>query len=1190
MDKQNFPQPVQDESINVQRAFWVAIIFTVFALGSLGLLVYVITVTPAWQVYVITALTAIATIVDFASVIVIRRGRADLGLKMLYWSTMLSIIPNSFFTAGAGPILVAMVLLLGYVNVFYLQPRSWRRRYQYGPLLIALAIGAVEFWNPPFRFSFFSTPFFGPSALTFLVVSIVALVLYQARREIASSIRLKIIVWMGAIMIVLSAILVTYSVITFRQSSVASAEAEALAVAESQARQIQTETETPLSMARSLAQALTAVKDPAGGAPLSREQVNPMLRQILVENPSFLGTYTLWEPNAFDNLDSSYKNTPSHDASGRFIPYWVRADDGSISVIPLEQYETPGIGDWYILPRQSKQEMTFAPLIYPIGGVDVVMASFIVPITFDGQFYGIAGIDAPIAFVQEIVDGINLYDGSADAVLMTTSGTLIGVRNRPELVNQSATAIYPDFEQLQQRLETGESFISASPDGETLRVFVPVELGQSGSHWTFSLLIPYSKITAPATASALRQSLIGISLFLLSLLLLWYFTGQIASPIGSLTKAANAITGGDLNTVADVQTTDEIGVLAGVFNTMTAQLRGTLATLEARVADRTRNLELAAEVGRSVSQVRELGSMLTDAAELIRKQFDLYYVQVYLTDPSQTNLILRSGTGDVGRQLLARSHRLPLDTASINGRAAVEKKSVVIADTAASATFRPNPLLPNTRSEMAVPLLVGEKVAGVLDMQSEGAGVLSEEALSAFEALAGQLAIAIQNASLLAETEQARAEVEAQARRLTRANWSEYLDAIHMPEKTGFVFEGGKVAPQTEEESVSENALVSPIMVSGESLGNLIVDTEGNPLPAHARELLDTIARQVAQQVESLRLLESAERYRAEAEAASRRLTREGWKSYAEKTGQRLGYQYNLKEVLPLDGETSESIGATVPLKVRDEVVGKLAVDGLDPNDAEAFELARAVAERLGAHIESLRQFDETQTALAQSEKLFEASRRLTQAVDLQELTAAAVESINIPVVNRAILTTFNYDTDGKVEGLDVTANWWNGTGMQATAIGTHYTAEVVRMIPMFVSPKPLFFNDSFSDERVDPATMNLVKRLNLRTVAILPLHAGARQTGVLMLEGEEPHNFTEEEKRLFVALGPQISTVLENRRQFERAQKQAEREAMLNVINQKIQGATSVEAVLQIAARELGHALGAPMTIAQLSLKDTSA
>jgi K+-sensing histidine kinase KdpD len=75
----------------------------------------------------------------------------------------------------------------------------------------------------------------------------------------------------------------------------------------------------------------------------------------------------------------------------------------------------------------------------------------------------------------------------------------------------------------------------------------------------------------------------------------------------------------------------------------------------------------------------------------------------------------------------------------------------------------------------------------------------------------------------------------------------------------------------------------------------------------------------------------------------------------------------------------------------------------------------------------------------------------------------------------------------------------------------------------------------------------------------------------------------------LFASLAPQIATVLENRQQYEKAQHQAKREAMLNVINQKIQGATTVDAVLQIAARELGNALGAPLTIAQLGLKNRS-
>ena len=671
-----------------------------------------------------------------------------------------------------------------------------------------------------------------------------------------------------------------------------------------------------------------------------------------------------------------------------------------------------------------------------------------------------------------------------------------------------------------------------------------------------------------------------------------YFVAQsLAAPITRLTVVAEQVAAGDNNVQAQVESQDEIGVLAGSFNTMTAKLREFIASLEQRVADRTRNLELAAEVGRSVSQVRALDVMLKDAAELIRSQFDLYYVQVYLTDPSQTNLLLLSGTGKVGEELLGRSHRLPLNIGSINGRAATEKKSVVISDTTASATFRPNPLLPNTHSEMAIPLIVGDKVVGVLDLQSEKANALTQELLPAFEALAGQVAIAIQNANLLAETEQARAEVEAQARRLVRANWADYQDAIHKPEETGFVFEQNKISAMAQDEAIKENSLVSAISVTGETLGNLVVEMEEQTPGARTAELVDTIARQVAQHIESLRLLESAERYRAESEQASRRLTREGWKNYMDaNTDENLSYIYDLKEVRPHagNGQTDES-ALSVPLKVRDEILGKFAIHGLDVNDSESLGLANAVAERLGAHIESLRQADQTQSALAQSEKLFDATRALTQATDLQDLVAAAVTTLNIPVVDRALLGLLNYAPDGTLEGMNVVANWSNGTGYEATAVGTHYSSAALRVLSIFTSSAPIFFNDMYNDERVDAPSLELVKRLNVRAMVGLPLFLGPRHLGTLILEAPEPHNFTQDDIRLFTALAPQIATLLESRRQFERAQKQAERESMLNTISQKIQSATSVEAVLQIAARELGHALSAPMTVAQLSMKDKS-
>ena len=372
-------------------------------------------------------------------------------------------------------------------------------------------------------------------------------------------------------------------------------------------------------------------------------------------------------------------------------------------------------------------------------------------------------------------------------------------------------------------------------------------------------------------------------------------------------------------------------------------------------------LRLAAEVGHAVSQVRDLDTMLTEAVELIRTRFDLYYTQIYLINPSKTYLTLEAGTGHVGKELQSRHHRLPLNTSSINGRAAIEKNSVVVSDTKSSPTFKSNSLLPNTRSEMAVPLLIGEVVVGVLDMQSDQPGSLNKDGIPAYEALAGQLAIAIQNANFLAEVQQARAEVEAQARRLTHLNWADYLDAVHKPEETGYVFEHNAITPLVQPMETADNALSASIEVTGESLGKLVVEMEGEAPIARADELINTVARQVAQQIENLRLLDNAERYRAEAEQASHRLTLEGWKTYTSNTNEGMSYFYDLNEVLPSNKQSQPEEGLTLPLKVRDETIGKLVIQGLESNDSEAMSFINTVSERLGAHIENLRLSEQSQ-------------------------------------------------------------------------------------------------------------------------------------------------------------------------------------------------------------------------------------
>ncbi len=234
---------------------------------------------------------------------------------------------------------------------------------------------------------------------------------------------------------------------------------------------------------------------------------------------------------------------------------------------------------------------------------------------------------------------------------------------------------------------------------------------------------------------------------------------RITRPIGNLAATAKAISSGDLSRQVTVDRKDEIGTLASAFNSMTAQLRTLITGLEQRVAARTQDLNLAAEIGQQVSQLRDLDELLPQAVQLVGDQFELYQAQIYLVDGTGKQLVLRASTGHAGTQLLEEGHTLPIDENSLNGTAAITKEAVIVADTAESPAFRPHPLLPGTRSEMVVPLVARETVVGVLDLQSDKANALTEDNLAAFATLAGQLAVAIQNAALLSERQQAEAQV-----------------------------------------------------------------------------------------------------------------------------------------------------------------------------------------------------------------------------------------------------------------------------------------------------------------------------------------------------------------------------------------------------------------------------------------------
>jgi signal transduction histidine kinase/ActR/RegA family two-component response regulator len=164
-------------------------------------------------------------------------------------------------------------------------------------------------------------------------------------------------------------------------------------------------------------------------------------------------------------------------------------------------------------------------------------------------------------------------------------------------------------------------------------------------------------------------------------------------------------------------------------------------------------LQLAAQVSKAVGTVLDRDVLIEEVVELIRNSFDLYYVGLFLVN-SQGEAVLQAGTGDAGRLQVAHGHKLLVGGDSMVGQAVAQEKAVIEQDVAQAAVFQPNPHLPDTRSELAMPLRTRGRTIGALTVQSNELGVFSGQITTILQSLADQLATAIENASLFSQVQE----------------------------------------------------------------------------------------------------------------------------------------------------------------------------------------------------------------------------------------------------------------------------------------------------------------------------------------------------------------------------------------------------------------------------------------------------
>ena len=278
-------------------------------------------------------------------------------------------------------------------------------------------------------------------------------------------------------------------------------------------------------------------------------------------------------------------------------------------------------------------------------------------------------------------------------------------------------------------------------------------------HWIpelqIALIAENDQNEALQAATSVFQTTLTLIIFtiIVAIFLSILITRGITQPITKLVHVAENIAQGNLSLRASVSQNDEIGALAKSFNYMTDQLFQTLSSLEQRVVDRTRALATSTEVSRRISTILDERKLVTEVVEQIQAAYNYYHGQIYLLDKSGQTLVLAGATGEGGNALLEKKHSISIERGLV-GRAARTKSSVLVPDTSKDPEWVPNPLLPDTKAEIAVPILLGDELLGVIDMQDDIVGDIYPEDIEYLTAIANQVAIALQNSRSFSQARQ----------------------------------------------------------------------------------------------------------------------------------------------------------------------------------------------------------------------------------------------------------------------------------------------------------------------------------------------------------------------------------------------------------------------------------------------------
>jgi GAF domain-containing protein/HAMP domain-containing protein len=458
----------------------------------------------------------------------------------------------------------------------------------------------------------------------------------------------------------------------------------------------------------------------------------------------------------------------------------------------------------------------------------------------------------------------------------------------------------------------------------------------------------FAEISKNAAQTAYNKALFGMGLTLaasvtVGLILAFVVSQSIANRLGFLTRSAQSLQQGHLeeHATTGVGGRDEIAQMAVAFDAMGEQLTQTLSNLEQRVTERTLDLEqrstelsertvqlelanertekrsaqfqAIAQVGRAITSIQNLRELLPYITQVASEQLGFYHVGIFLFDKDREYAVLSAANSEGGKRMLERGHKLKVGQVGIVGYVASLGKPRIALDTGADAVFFTNPDLPNTHSEMALPLNVGSGIIGVLDVQSEQPAAFGQEDIELLTIMADQIGLAIQNSQRFEETQKAMSEAEAISKQYMRQEWQ---SIAREGENLGYYFTRNKLellanrfetadiieATQSGQSKLvkgqAQNRLTIPVKLRGQVIGVLSLHSNGGRVWKNdVIDIAQAVADRVAMAIENARLLESSQ------DQAARERT-------VSEITSKIGASVNLRNVLQI---AVEELGRILP-------------------------------------------------------------------------------------------------------------------------------------------------------------------------------------------------------------------------------------------------------------------------------------